>query len=463
MNRTLALPQIAEQLVKITGCSHDEATRFVVDFSDIIGEALECGESVEIAGIGSFRSVNAGGDVAFIPEEALTEAVNAPFAMFEPVELDDDVTEYMLECAVDEPLSTSSESNADTSENIVVDNQDEAARIKAGVADENAMCEISGEPDDSDGADTEGNIHALHQHEMAETAGVETDQILPESAEPEREEGCANSVASGTVATEDVPDKVSEEPEQDVDLTAVSERGDTEPVSATTPTQEDQEQIAPGQAKNDATPIYRHEIRTERYDYYDNETNGRHSVRSMNLNSILIAFLALLAGLLIGYFGHSMLNLSGVRSVNISAEDVQVYHQLPQPEEIAASADNLQADTIENRHVETDTSAAEPQMAAPLKVVEETNEASNSAVTDTVKGGRFLTTIAQRHYGKKKFWVYIYLENADKLGDPDMIPPMTVVTIPSLEKYGVRADDESSEKDAERKATEILNRYSKNK
>ena len=67
--------------------------------------------------------------------------------------------------------------------------------------------------------------------------------------------------------------------------------------------------------------------------------------------------------------------------------------------------------------------------------------------------------MAREHYGKKKFWVYIYEENKAKLDDPDMIAANTVVVIPPAEKYGIKAGDPASEADAERKAAEIMRQH----
>ncbi len=104
MSTTLALPGIVEYFVATTGCTADEARNYLAEFSDIIGDSMHKGESVEIAGIGTFKRIGAGegAEVAFEPSETLTEAVNAPFAMFDPVELDDEVTEEMLDTAIDE-------------------------------------------------------------------------------------------------------------------------------------------------------------------------------------------------------------------------------------------------------------------------------------------------------------------------------------------------------------------------
>lgn len=80
-------------------------------------------------------------------------------------------------------------------------------------------------------------------------------------------------------------------------------------------------------------------------------------------------------------------------------------------------------------------------------------------VTDTVSSRRFLTTMAQDHYGSKHFWVYIYLENRDKLGHPDKISAGTVVTIPPASKYNIDKNNPESRRDAEQKAREIYSLY----
>ncbi len=77
-------------------------------------------------------------------------------------------------------------------------------------------------------------------------------------------------------------------------------------------------------------------------------------------------------------------------------------------------------------------------------------------VYDTVRGNRYLTTMARQHYGRKIFWVYIYEENKAVITDPDHIAPNTVVVIPPAEKYGIKAGDKLSEQAAERKAIEII-------
>ncbi len=83
------------------------------------------------------------------------------------------------------------------------------------------------------------------------------------------------------------------------------------------------------------------------------------------------------------------------------------------------------------------------------------------AVTDTIRRNRYLTTMARQHYGLMDFWVYIYEENAEKLGDPNRIKPGTVVVIPPAEKYGIDRHSSESIRKAKLKSSEIYAPYQK--
>lgn len=82
-------------------------------------------------------------------------------------------------------------------------------------------------------------------------------------------------------------------------------------------------------------------------------------------------------------------------------------------------------------------------------------------ITETVTSTNYLATMARRHYGRFEFWVYIYEENREKLGDPDKIEPKTVVVIPPAAKYGIDKDDPESVKRATEKARELYAPYGK--
>lgn len=94
------------------------------------------------------------------------------------------------------------------------------------------------------------------------------------------------------------------------------------------------------------------------------------------------------------------------------------------------------------------------------EILEEENEPEPpSPVYDTVTKTRYLTTIAQEHYGNFNFWPYIYEENSDILGHPDRIKPGTQVVVPPLLKYGVDVQNRQDIETAKKKGYQIYARY----
>lgn len=114
MNKKLTFPELAELLSAATNTSKRMSELALREmFAVISGKLLE-GESVKIDGLGVFKvtevnsrrsvNVNTGeaieipghSKITFVADKRLAEAVNAPFASFESVVLDDDVTVDML-------------------------------------------------------------------------------------------------------------------------------------------------------------------------------------------------------------------------------------------------------------------------------------------------------------------------------------------------------------------------------
>ncbi|MDR2472164.1 MAG: HU family DNA-binding protein [Tannerella sp.] len=78
--------------------------------------------------------------------------------------------------------------------------------------------------------------------------------------------------------------------------------------------------------------------------------------------------------------------------------------------------------------------------------------------TIKVTQGMTLRFIAERYYGDKMFWVYIYEENKSKFKDPDILPLGITLTMPLPAKYGIDAKSMSSKDRAIRKQREIYSR-----
>ena len=109
MDKKLNFTDISDFFAKAVGVSAAEGEAFVHTFFDTIVEGLEKDGIVKINGLGTFKvvevesrssvnintgerfEINGHKRLTFIPSDSLKETINAPFAMFEPVEVDEDI------------------------------------------------------------------------------------------------------------------------------------------------------------------------------------------------------------------------------------------------------------------------------------------------------------------------------------------------------------------------------------
>lgn len=98
---TMSLPQLIDSLIA-TGIADSATIRnFIQEFTAIIEGTLARGESVSVKGIGTFHAVEVADElyIEFAPDATLADTVNAPFSIFEPVELPDNLTDADMETA----------------------------------------------------------------------------------------------------------------------------------------------------------------------------------------------------------------------------------------------------------------------------------------------------------------------------------------------------------------------------
>lgn len=103
MNTIISLPVLLQEL-KNKFPDNISETAFVQAFTATIIEGLKKDGKVEIKGLGTFQLLNSdvfeskkSSDlIKFIPDNDTAEIVNQPFAFFEAVELDDDITDEIL-------------------------------------------------------------------------------------------------------------------------------------------------------------------------------------------------------------------------------------------------------------------------------------------------------------------------------------------------------------------------------
>lgn len=88
--RIIPLTELGISVAKATGCTPEEGIHFIKTLFDEVSRRLIAGKKVELAGIGTFGTVD--GSVIFAPATELAEAINQPFAAFEAVELNEGFT-----------------------------------------------------------------------------------------------------------------------------------------------------------------------------------------------------------------------------------------------------------------------------------------------------------------------------------------------------------------------------------
>ena len=119
MNSKIAFPELIDLVAQATNSTKRVSELFLKELFATITQALAEGESVKVKSLGTFKltevsarksvNVNTGETIeipghtklSFVPDKALAEAVNKPFAQFETVVLSDDVTDEQLQ-AIDD-------------------------------------------------------------------------------------------------------------------------------------------------------------------------------------------------------------------------------------------------------------------------------------------------------------------------------------------------------------------------
>ncbi len=83
MNNIITQKRLVELIASTAQCTPDAAQAFIVAFTNEIKDALVRDKSTKIKDLGEFM-VTSDSRIIFVPDSHLAEAINAPFAMFEP-------------------------------------------------------------------------------------------------------------------------------------------------------------------------------------------------------------------------------------------------------------------------------------------------------------------------------------------------------------------------------------------
>lgn len=427
MNKKLTFPELAELLSAATNTSKRMSELALREmFAVISGKLLE-GESVKIDGLGVFKvtevnsrrsvNVNTGeaieipghSKITFVADRRLAEAVNAPFASFESVVLDDDVTADML-TAIDnaEPAEPAAEPAAEPSE--------------------------FSEPSELSEPSEPSEFSELSEpSEFSEPSEPSEPSEFSELSEPAAEPSEPSELSE--------PTELSEPATEPAELSEFSEPSELSEPAAEEPAEPAAEPVEEEDAQGGAI----HVPQSDDDYYYDDDDDDSWWQRHRTLKGFLMGVVAgaalyAAADFAIKYYED---NRKVVSAETIEADDGEV-----------VAADTLPSDTLADK--------ASPKDSLKPTASTQSEPAKSTAVkqvTDTVTGSYFLTRMARRHYGNGHFWVYIYEENKGKISNPNNVRPGTVVVIPDAKKYGIDKDNPQSVEAAKRKEGEIQRKF----
>lgn len=400
MNLTLPLQDLVARLAIATGASADTASQFIREYFALIAETLARGERVTVKGLGSFAPDEMRpGQVIFEPASSLAEAINQPFECFDPIELPDDDP---IALHVDLPDSTP------------------ASAERSSTPERTSVSVVP---------------PVLPDIPITSSANVPTPDPAPDPIPQPEQYPDPEPEVTPVPAPAPTPGSVSDTPSTPVPAQVTLSQ--TEPIDVNVP--------APIQV----------------------EILNHHPLHCRPRTGI-----ALLIGLIIGFvigfllcrsFGFDIFGGHFQNVGVIGGTDGPTAIFVATPDDNAAPADS-QSDSpsaIQESIADSGTSSVRQPIEATPVITDTLSVpvATSNVVTDTVRPGRFLTTMARRHYGSYEFWVYIYEENASRLSHPDRIPVGTVVVIPDRSSYDIDPSSAESIARARRLSREIYSRF----
>lgn len=405
MNLTLPLQDLVARLAIATGASADTASQFIREYFALIAETLARGERVTVNGLGSFAPDEMRpGQVIFEPASSLAEAINQPFECFDPIELPDDDP---IALHVDLP-----DSNPATTERTPTPERASFSVTSPVLPD----------------------IPSAHTPTPAPDPAP--DPVPDPIPQPERypdpePEVIPVQVQAPAPAHEPVPAPTSPSAPAQVTLSQ------TEPIDVNVP--------VPLQV----------------------EILNHHPLHCRPRTGIAL-LIGLILGFVIGFllcrsFGFDIFSghFQNVGVIGGADGPTAIFVATPDGHVAPADSQSHSPSAVQESISDSGTSSVRQPIEATPVITDTLSVpvATSNVVTDTVRPGRFLTTMARRHYGSYEFWVYIYEENASHLSHPDRIPVGTVVVIPDRSSYDIDPSSAESIARARRLSHEIYSRF----
>ena len=121
---------------------------------------------------------------------------------------------------------------------------------------------------------------------------------------------------------------------------------------------------------------------------------------------------------------------------------------------IPTSTNTATSSTTEKRQT---TSTSVPSTTTNSSITTPSGNTGKVLAKVKMESGSRLTLLAQKYYGNKIFWVYIYDYNKNKIGsNPDNVKTGMELLIPAKEVYGIDNNDANSREKARKLQTQLI-------
>lgn len=399
MSDRLTLQDLTDLLAEKQGITKKDAEVFLRELFILISENIEQNNSVKIKDFGTFKlvkvnsrksvDVNTGDAIeipahyklSFTPEKSLRDLLNAPFAHFESVVIEDGVNfeNVKFEPAADTyPLDKDEDPAENVSEEVTVNDN-------ATVAEEESPANIQ---------------------EQQETA-IEIEDLIEENKE--------EAPLPDSVDNENAKEIVDETP-------LIPEENIVEEPDSLPPT--------PPEPPASASTV---EDEDEDLEYlYEDEHHGRKWL------IVAVLFFAVIAIALFWYRDEFF----GSKDDSSQKPDLIETPNIQSPDSASLVMDSVS--TSESGKNE-DKTKSEDDKGDKSKITESTSQKDYKPKDIIkLEKGQTLRLLALKYYGNKSFWVYIYQENKDKIPNFNNIQIGQKLVIPANEKYGIDVSDAKS-------------------
>lgn len=419
MRNRITVSHVAAMMAESTGKPVRLCEDFIRELFVLVSDSLAEGESVRIKGFGTFRlspvearksvDVTTGQEmriepynrITFAASKELASLVNSPFEAFGTIEIEDGVQ-------------------------LGIEHEEET--VDADVSD--AL----------DVSDESGFAVASECADMSEVSVASVDSVDDEDIEPSEDSAQTEMQESSEVPDENAESVIAAQDEStdEQDMTDADNPDDVTDADDLGEDREEDEEAAEAvidSVERDLDPEMHRPSRKFGWGF----------------------FAGFMSALMIGALAVYFVVISGILDRNEDGNKEKVADRAAVVEEPAAPV-------IEENGLPTDT-VAEVSIGESVeetgmdKLADTAPSDSPAPVYDVITTTRYLTTVAQEHYGNFNFWPYIYEENKALLGHPNRIKPGTKIVVPQLSKYGVDPKKKSDIDKAKRKGVEIYSRY----